>query len=116
MKRRTGPNQITQVQYLDSSGSQKVTQALAVGKLLDEDITNSTRVGRYSLLRVRIAASTILAFSDDKAALDAETVDATTGDDFYVIELNDAGTYEIASPAAWVKASVNPARKELIKE
>jgi hypothetical protein len=116
MKRRTGANTIPQVQHLDSGGSQKVTQALAVGKLLDADITASTKVGRFSLLRVRVTASTILAFSEDKAALDAETVDATTGDDFYVIELNIAGTYEIACPADWVKASVNPARKELVRE
>lgn len=111
MSKNVGPNKIAQEKFVDNGGSDKVNSCLPVGFLLSNDITSSTKVGKNNILRVTVSTTTYLAFSDDKAALDAATVDAALAT-LPCIELA-SGTYFIACPADWVKASANPTRKEL---
>lgn len=115
MERSRGPNSIAQRKFIDDSGSDKVSDVLPVGKLVSSNMaTSSIDVGEASVLRVRVAGSTFIAFSDDKAALDAATIDASYSAT-EVIELSAAGTYLIACPRKWARASTNPARIELMR-
>jgi len=115
MTNRTGPNRVIQQQHLDDSGCQKVSSVLSVGKLYSNDITNVQKVGTGNVLRVTIAAATVFAFSDNSDALNSETVSTSTADPFFAISLSSSGTYEIATPAKFIKASTNPSRIELIQ-
>lgn len=113
--RRTGPNNIVQAQNLDDSGAQKTSSVLSVGMLYSEDISDVKEIGTENVLRVTITTETFLAFSDDSDDLAGETPSATTAAPFFCIRLASAGTYDVAAPAKFVKASTNPTRIELIK-
>lgn len=116
MKRRTAYGEIPQKEHIDSSGVKKTQEVLAVGKLVSDNIATSVKkVGQGSVLRVETSGDTYLAFSNDSNALDAATINASYDDD-YVIKLTGAGTFNVAAPANFVKASANPARFELIEE
>jgi hypothetical protein len=114
MNKTTGPNSIAQEKFIDDCGADKMSDVISVGTATSANMaTSSLQVGKGSVLRVRVGAATFIAFSNDKTALDAATIDAA-----YVaspcIELPAAGTYVIASPAKWARASADPVRKELI--
>lgn len=116
MERSRGPNSIIQRKFVDDCGSDKVSNTLAVGSNLSASnmATASIEVGDASVLTLRVAAQTWVAFSDDKAALDAATINAAYAAS-PVIELFSSGTYVLACPAKWARASTNPARIELNK-
>lgn len=114
MQRRTGPNSAAQKAFIEDNGSNKTSDVLAVGdNISSQDMAAaSISVGRASVLRIRVTGACFVAFSDDKAALDAATIDASYAAS-PVIELSAAGTYVLACPANFARASANPPRKEL---
>lgn len=116
MDRSRGPNSIIQEVFNDVGGSNKVSDCLPAGMNITaaDMATSSYNAGTYSLLRVRVTAATYVAFSDDddKAALDAATIDASYSAT-ECIELFTAGTYLISCPEKWVRFSTQPARVEI---
>lgn len=112
MAKNVGPNKIAQSKFVDNGGADKQVAVTPVGTAISTDIsTTSIEVGANNILRVTVSSTTYLAFNDDKAALDAATINASLAS-MPCIELA-SGTYFIACPARWVKASANPTRKEL---
>lgn len=113
MQRRKGPNTIVQEVFIEDNASNKVSDVIPVGDNITADMASSSiDVGAKSVLRVRVTGAAFIAFSDDKAALDAATIDGSYAAS-PVIELSAAGTYLLACPKRWARASANPARKEL---
>lgn len=108
-----GPNKIVQEKFVDNGGSDKVNSCLPVGIAFTDDLSaTSIECGANNVLRVTVSAQSWIAFNDDRATLDAATINGSLIT-MPCIELSTAGTYFIACPARWVKASSNPSRKEL---
>lgn len=99
----------TQDEFVLSANARKVMSGILVPGAVIADITAAAiKVGAGSILRIRVASATFVAFSENPAM--AAPSGATTPG----IELNDAGVYLIVSTGTYVRSSANPARVELI--
>lgn len=102
---------IPQAEHLDNGNSKKVTgDVLSPGPVITADISAAgVYVGQGSLLRIRVAAATFIAFGDS-------TIGAVTNATSPGLELNSAGVYLVSATADWVRASANPARVEILED
>ena len=103
---------IKQAEHLDGASARKSTgDVLCAGRLLTADISAAGRyVGTGSLLRIRVTATTYLAFSDD-SAIGAVSSSTDPG-----LELFTAGVYLVTATGDWLRGSAAVARLEILED
>lgn len=104
-----GAERVRQDEHMDEALSKKcVTGILTPGTIITADISSAPRlVGKGNICRIRVTATTYVAFGDDSLA--AVSVATSPG-----LELFSAGTYLIAARANFIRASAAAARLEIL--
>lgn len=110
-KLKKGPEVMLQDEYVLSANARKVmNDVLVPGAVITDNISSGgVAVGKGNLIRIRVAAATFVAFSDDPAI---GTVSSTTNPG---LELPVAGTYLVVATGKYVRASANAARLEVVQ-
>jgi hypothetical protein len=107
---KKGPERQLQDEYVLSADARKVISGILVaGDVVTSDISAAgVKVGKGSILRIRVGAATFVAFSDDPT-IGTVSVTTTPG-----LELPAAGTYVIVATGIYVRASANAVRLEVV--
>jgi hypothetical protein len=110
-KYKVAHNDQMQDEYVLSAGARKVMNDILVpGDVITTDISaGGVAVGKNNLVRIRVAAATFVAFSDD-SAIGAVSITTTPA-----IELPVAGTYLLVATGKYIRASAAAARLEVIQ-
>ena len=93
------------------AGKELQVKVMPDGAPIADAATASVRVGKGNLCRIKGVADAFLSFDDDKAALNAKVLSATSKDTFQM----EAGYFIIAASGDYIKTSV-ATRIEVIKD
>lgn len=103
-----GAEKKDQIKYSDERGAGSVTEAVLVqGEVITGDFTaGAILVGKGSLLRIRVAATAYVAFSESSA------LGAVASSTSPALELFTAGTYLVRAREDYMRSSAALARVE----
>ena len=103
-----GPNVITQREHLDAAGSRKIAGPILIPGAVVTDNTSAAPVlvREGNICRIRVSATTYVAFGDDSLGV----VDATSSP---ALELG-AGTHLVAATDDYIRTSAAVLRLEII--